>query len=110
MNKYQALLIRACKSNNAQYRIKRLYKMIYFGGKYDASHVASILSRIVEEYNLTNLQNLIHEMNPNQGWKYGADDNTSYEERAILLLSSIIRLTEVSQLPDYPIPAKFRNK
>lgn len=109
MDKCQALFIRACKSNNTQHRLKRLYKMIYFG-QYDSSHVVTILSRIVQDYNLTTVQRLIEDLNPNQGWKYGADEDTSYNDRVILVLSSVIRLTVVGQLKGYPVPAKFRNK
>jgi len=107
MDKVRALIIRACKSNNTERRLERIYKSVYYG-QFDERHLLIILANIVGDYQLIRPVNLIMELNPQQAWKYGGKESNSYEKNACMCLQSVIRLTEVSKLPDYPVPAKFR--
>jgi hypothetical protein len=107
MDKVEALIIRACKSLSQERRLKRIYKSVYYG-QFDPKHMLVILIEIAEKYQLIRLRKLVEELNPNNAWKYGGKESNSYEEKACKCLISVIRLTEVSRLPDYPIPAKFR--
>lgn len=110
MDKYQALFIRACKSNSTESRLKRLYKMFYYGD-FDYRHCMYILTKIVQEHSLVRLDKFLLEYNdPDKAWKYGSSSEAPYCERMTKALSSIIRLSEVSKFQDYPVPAKFRNK
>lgn len=107
MEKVRALIIRACKSNNSGHRLKRIYQSIWYS-EYNHRHMLDILSSIVEDYSLIRLSKLVQELKPSESWKYGGKESNSYEENACKCLISIIRLTEVSKLPDYPVPRKFR--
>ena len=107
MDKIRALIIRACKSNNSERRLKRIYQSVWYG-EYSHRHMLDILSSIVEDYSLIRLSKLVQELKPSESWKYGGKESNSYEENACKCLISVIRLTEVSKLPDYPVPAKFR--
>lgn len=110
MDNLQALFIRACKSNNTEKRLKRLYKMFYYG-EFDYSHCMYVLTKIVQEYNLIKLDRFVLEYaNPDKAWQYGSSAEEAYSVRMTKALASIIRLTEVNKFPDYPIPAKFRDK
>ena len=109
MDKVQALIIRACKSNSTQYRLKRIYQSVYYGN-YDPCHMLVILLDIVEKYKLVRLRYLIQELNPANAWKYGASVEDSYEERACKAFISIIRLTEVAKFEGLPIPSRFKEK
>lgn len=108
MNKYDALFVRALKSNSPEFRIRRLYCKTYYH-VYSESAVVDVLCRIVKQYNLMTATNWIDGLNPVNGWQYGLDLNATYYQRCIALMSSYIRLTEVSRFDNYPIPARFRN-
>lgn len=107
MDKVRALIIRVCKSNNTERRLKRIYQSVWYG-EFSHRHMLDILSSIVEEYNLIRLSKLVQELKPSESWKYGGKESNSYEENACKCLISVIRLTEVSKLHGYPVPRKFR--
>lgn len=107
MDKVRALIIRACKSNNTERRLQRIYKSVWYG-EFDERHMLTILANIVEDYQLIRPVNLVMELNPQQAWKYGGKDSNSYEKNACLCLQSVIRLTPVGELPGLPRAAKFR--
>ena len=107
MDKVRALVIRACKSNNSERRLKRIYQSVWYG-EFSHRHMLDILSSVVEDYSLIHLSKLVQELKPSESWKYGGKESNSYEENACKCLISVIRLTEVSKLHGYPVPAKFR--
>jgi len=109
MNKYDALFVRAVKSNSPEFRVKRLYERFYYH-VYSAVHLVGILNRIVENHGLMSSVNWIDGLNPTNGWKYGIDENTSYHERCIAVMSSYIRLSRIDSFDNYPLPAKFKDK
>lgn len=108
MNRTQILLIRAIKSNEAERRLKRLYKMFYLNEYYDARHVANILKDIVVENDIMSVTDWIDGLNPDNDWKYGINSYHSYYEKCVMLMSSHIRLTPVFKLKNFIKPAKFR--
>jgi hypothetical protein len=109
MDKVTALLIRACKSNSTEYRLKRIYKSAYYG-KYDCRHMLNILLNIAESYQLTSLRKLVIELDPANAWKYGGKESDLYEERACKALISVIRLTAVVKFEGLPVPRRFKEK
>jgi len=110
MDKTEILFVRACKSRQPLRRVDRVYKSYYYNnnnGEVDTLHIISVLLRIVEKYNLMSLRTLAADMNPNQAWKF-VDEGSSYNEQLKAVLISTIRLTNVSDLPGYPLPARYR--
>lgn len=108
MNKYDALFVRALKSNSPDFRIRRLYSKLYHHDFSD-HHLAQVLSKIVKDYNLMSVKDWIEGLNPVNGWKYGIADDAPYYERCVRLMTSCIRLTCVDVFDNYPYPAKFRS-
>ncbi len=109
MDNTTQLFIRACKSQSTNYRLKRLYSSIYCG-EYNHAHVKHILTKIVEEHQLTSITKLMCEIDTDSKWKYGVSDDANHNEHMIAVLASIIRLTEVSKLKGYKVPTRFRRK
>jgi len=110
VNKTDMLFIRACKSDNAEKRIQRIYKSVYYYD-FDYKHAAIILTKIVTENNLINMQNLITEcLDPSQAWKFGGSEDEDYYVRVFRAMIGIIRLTEVSKLVNFIPPVKFRRE
>lgn len=109
MDKTQALIIRACKSHNPERRLKRIYESVYYND-YDSRHMLAILLEIVEKHGLIKTKDLVDALNPTNAWKYGGSEDLGYSENVCKVLVSTIRLTEISKLPAYPVPAKFRSK
>lgn len=108
LSKTQILFVRACKSNNAERRLKRLYKSIYFP-EYSDSAMLSILLTIVENHNLVSIWTLVKEYtNPEKGWQFGSDTDEPYETRMVKAMTSIIRLTAIDKLPGYVKPLRWR--
>jgi hypothetical protein len=109
MTKLEILFIRACKSSSYEYRLKRLYKMFYYGD-FNWTHMLSILVGIVSDNRLINVDQLVRQgyLNPEKAWQYGAEDDWPYERRAAYAMISIIRLTKVSDLVGFIKAAKFR--
>jgi len=109
MTKYDALFIRAIKSRSPDRRLKRLYSKFYFS-EYSDYHFTNILSRIVDEYKIMKTKDWIDALNPDNAWKYGTASTDSYYVRCVAVMCSYVRLTRVSDIPNYPIPASWRNK
>lgn len=107
MDKIEALFVRACKSSNSAARIKSVYRRFYYP-EYKSEAVAYILIRIVSNYDLIRLHDLIHDLNPKDAWEFGCNEETPYYERVVAVMTSVIRLTNVDKFPDYPVPAMFR--
>jgi hypothetical protein len=106
------LFIRACKSDNAEKRIQRIYNSVYLRSNYpDYQHFSRILMRIVIENNLISMERLITEyLDPRQAWKFGGSEDEDYYVRVFRAMISIIRLTEVSKLVNFIPPVRFRRK
>jgi len=109
MNKYDALFVRAIKSKSPEFRLVRLYKRFY-RADYTAYHMAGILARIVEEYDMMSSRDWIDGLNPDSHWKYGFDSTTSYHEKCVQIMSSFIRLTRIDKFDNFPLTAYWRNK
>lgn len=109
MDKTEILFVRACKSDQPARRVDRVYKSTYYNsGQVDTRHVISVLLGIVEKYRLMSIRTFAADMHPDSAWKF-VDEGASYNEHLKAMLISRIRLTEVSCLPGYPTPARFRN-
>ena len=111
LTKTEILFIRACKSKNPEYRIKRLYKMFYYPEVSDQQGML-ILSKIADKAGIFNgrLAVILDGLNPANAWKYRADSDASYLEIACAFLISEVRLTPVSKFEGFILPAKFRKQ
>ena len=110
LSKTQTLFVRACKSNNAERKLKRLYKSIYYP-EYSDSAMLSILLTVVENHNLVSLWSLVKEYaDPEKGWQFGSDSDEPYETRMVKAMTSIIRLAAIDKLPGYIKPLRWRRR
>ena len=110
MNKTDMLFIRACKSDNAEKRIQRIYKSVY-GYHFDYEYAAIILMNIVNDNNLVDTSSLILQyLDPRKAWQFGGSEDEDYYVRVFRAMISIIRLTEVSKLVNFIPPVRFRRK
>jgi hypothetical protein len=109
----QMLFIRACKSNNPQKRLQRLYHAFY-GCSIDIPqaelnmHISNNLMDICERYELTKLRDVMAVMNPSHYISRGYAPDTPYWEMVSITMSNVIRFTEVKQFPGMRLPRKFR--
>lgn len=111
VDKIELLFIRACKSYDSHKRVHSVYnRFYYYGAAVDYAHVSNILLSICKKYDLITLEKMVDGLNPANAWKYGLDDGegVSYHRQLCNFLISEIRLTEVSKLPEYIAPSKFK--
>lgn len=103
MKMLDQLFIRACKSGDANKRIKSVYRRFYHYD-YDSANIVHILAKICDNQLQFSAIDLISELSPNNNWKY--PDN--YWEKCVNILISKIRLSEVSKFDGLVAPLKFR--
>jgi hypothetical protein len=111
----QQLLIRACKSLEAEKRLISVYKRFYYRGateKETKKNLIIILSRVFEmivEPDI--LDDIISELSPNNiKWTLFDRNDYVYEDVVLQYMISKIRLTEVSKIAGFRKPLCFRNK
>lgn len=107
MDKIEILFVRACKSENTLERIKSVYRRFYYS-EYKSEPVACILTRIASKYDLIRLRELIQDLDPQNSWEFGYNEDTPYYERVVAIMASTIRLANVDKFPGYRVPAMFR--
>lgn len=109
MTKLEMLFIRACKSENPDRRIDRLYRMFYYSQVEDIN-IARILLSIADKYaEDMGIRNLIDDLAPGNAWKYGCDENSNYYTKVRRIMTSRIQLTMVSRWgTEFILPAKWR--
>lgn len=108
MTKLEMLFIRACKSDNADRRIDRLYKMFYCSEEGDFN-IVRILLRIAEKYAQDmRLDLMLSDLAPENGWRFGCDDTTPYYTKVRRMLINRIRFTQIGVMPELILPAKWR--
>lgn len=108
MKKLDQLLVRACKSNDPDTRLRSVYRRFYLmqdDPEVTTVALVNILSRIVDEYvPFTSCLTVLQEMAPSRLY------NATYNERALSLLMNRIRLSAKDRFPGMTTPARFRNK
>jgi hypothetical protein len=103
------LFIRACKSKNSDARIRSVYRRFYYSGKENNDvHIAGILSRLCEQYLDYTVGDLINDLHPGNGWKYGIEEDADHWTRCVAVLASKIALSKVSKFPGLTSPLMFR--
>lgn len=107
LTKTELLLIRACKSKNDMKRLVSVYKKQYGVDGRDKSALLTILGGVIENHHPISASKLMKELNPNRSVFWG---DGSYEDRALLILVSHLRLAEISIFNGWVSPAPFRNK
>ena len=107
MDNTTVLLIRACKSFDSATRIQSVYRRFYCGTlPASINTINHILSSIVEKYNLINTMELCERLNPSHPYFY--NETLDYNERLNRVLTSVIRLSPVTEYPNLPKPRRFR--
>lgn len=105
------LLIRACKAQN---RIKRLHstyrKMFWSTDPYNLVdyHLASLLSKICDDYNVVKTSDLITALHTSNASYYGVDESDAYWTAVTKILSSKIRLGRLSKFVGFKTPLRFK--
>lgn len=108
MDKVTALFIRAIKSGeSADFRVKRVYQRFYYHTE-SSKDLAQIISNIVSKYNIMQHKDYIDSFNPDNAWKFGINAEHDYHTKCLKIFKSFIRLTKISDLQGFPVPAKYR--
>ena len=114
MTNLEQLLVRACKVENPETRLRSVYRRFYWNTKDDDAYrraMISILAMLCDKYLTIPTVDVIEKLRPDPHlWGLLRMDTPTYEERALGFLISNIRLTTVDTFPEFMSPAKFRNR
>lgn len=110
MTNTEQLFIRACKSLQPEVRVKSVYRRFY-GNYPDDVYIRNIplvLLNIIENNNIMTVRQLVDDLLPDNNWRYEhkKDDNYMILLRKVFI--SRIRLSEVSKLPGFKKPLRFK--
>lgn len=115
INKWDILLVRACKSKRASIEYLRRYKSKRCGVKMnfiEDHFILEDLLRLIQKYDLSGMQELIFMTHPDQYWRYGFEPKA---ETDVFILSfiaasvSVIRCSPVKKFPCFISPRRFRD-
>lgn len=109
MTKIHQLIIRACKSQNPQRRLRSVYRRFY--GKFDydteSKYLPVIVCEVVDEYLKPTVFNVIKGISC---WDYIPEFNSlGYNQKVLRYLVDLIRYSDVEKFPGLTRAAKFRN-
>ena len=104
MTKLDMLWFRACKSKNPQKRLQSVYRRFYLCGEADPCDLANILCGLVEKYLHLPLYSIIDGLNPDHPVYRGH----THFERLVLMLTSKLRLSNMTPFKGYIAPMRFR--
>lgn len=115
LSKTEQLLIRACKSGNKEERLRKIYRKYWICSNdrpspRESEYIARILGRLVEDYNPIPLGKLMENLDPQNAWMYGKNENTNYWEISLCVMTSWISCTESKKFPGLTAPAWVRNR
>jgi hypothetical protein len=113
MNKYDNLVIRACKSNgDTVRRLKKIYGWIYaiHPSYVRDGDLAHYLIEVIRKHDPISHIDLVRAINPAEVWKAGAPSGCGYWEGVVYALASRLRLTEIAKLPEYRASARWRKR
>jgi hypothetical protein len=111
LTKTQQLLIRACKSLEPKKRLISVYKRFYYRHASEQEmtvFLIGILSKIINEFGISDILDVIQELNPNSIKNKMFNKNYVYEEVVLQYMISKIRLTEASKIEGFWVPLRFR--
>lgn len=111
MDKVKQLIIRACKSNNPELRLKTLYRRFYLlNADDDTMHfsMAGILASICDEYLTIKTSRMVSDLCPGNRRKFGIEDGDNYWQSMVKVLTSYIRLSDKESFPGLTPPVMFR--
>lgn len=104
----EMLFIRACKSSDPYKRVRSVYRRFYYGGKSSDVFINFVITQlfanICDKHMPISSSDLISKVNPNQACNFG----NSYDVICFRALINHIRLIEVSKIPGFKIPLRFR--
>ncbi len=70
-------------------------------------HIAIYLAELIDKLGLTPpLDEIMIAFHPDNAWKTGCPDGVGESTRAVYVMASWLRLTEVKYLPGYPISSQ----
>lgn len=107
LTKTELLLIRAIKSKNPMKRLVSVYKRQYGIEHSDITALLSIIAGIVDDHQPISSSHIVKELNPSRSDIWQSED---YQEQALRVLVSHLRLTEVIKFNGWVSPASIRNK
>lgn len=103
MDTLTQLWIRACKSNNADIRLRSVARRNFYGNT-DTQLIAQELAHIVDKYNPMTSAEILKELS--QWWM----QDLSTDERMVMLLKHRIMFTKKDKLKGLTAPLHFRVK
>lgn len=114
MKAWQQLMIRACKSNHLSHRTLRRI----FGAKCalplcccPLHYAVHGLMEIIKEFDLVDdWEKFMIETERHRNGKFYFTEPKTFTEAMLHQAASVIRMTEVSEFPEYRRPARFRNR
>ena len=114
MDKFDSLLIRACKSKKPITRIKSLLKRKYLTDNPDYGLMICVLSNLCDKYKLFNgIESFIHARNNSFDIYFSPKKVVKFSDLQFIETSTLInkiRLSDISKFPDFIPPIKFREK
>ncbi len=111
MDKLDQLFIRACKSGQPEQRVLSVYRRFYVQQSVPEvyTHLAQIMARICQEYELTNVLDLVTELDRGNTWYFNLDEDVDCSHLCMRILMNKIRFAKTSKFKNYTPPAMFRN-
>ena len=111
MNTTEILIIRACKGNNTEERLKSIYRRFWNGEVDKFSHevMKHQMIRIVDEYDLTTVSELLKKIDDNRKVWFPKQQKISYDKALLEALISTIRYCKIEKIPNLPEPTRFKN-
>lgn len=114
MDKVTQLIVRACKSRDPEVRLKTLYRRFYLVNPDDDQtvyfHMAGLLSTLCDNYLDVRMSRIVGDLCPSNQWKFGVNEDDSYWQGIVKVLTSYVRGAHRDSFPGLTPPAMFREK
>lgn len=108
MKHLDQLFIRACKSKEPLKRLCSVRRRFFYADDNPYPHLMSVLSDICDRYHVIAVRDLLIDLAPYNRWKYGINESDTHDLACVKILSSKIRLTDVTTFNGLSRPARLR--
>jgi hypothetical protein len=72
-------------------------------------YIAGVLASLCDTHLQLPCSDMIVDLHPDNGWKYGLKPEDDYWTKVVKILISKIRLSSIEKFPGYTKPLRFRN-